>query len=220
MSDNLSQALLEAQKNVSRVEKDARNEYQGYDYASAEAIIGVAREALHEAGVLAYRSGWRVEHPEGSDSARVEMSFVLSHPNSGETQTYTEVAWPAIPGRGRPMDKAIAAALTSCWAYWLRDLLLIPRANEDIEARDDGEHTTASSPSDVTVQGVTGDQLEKIEDLVKEAGSDKAEIAKYFKVDNLTHLSQDQAERVIQLLMKKIPQDGGQDVGAEGESSG
>ena len=38
--------------------------------------------------------------------------------------------WPIIPEKGRPWDKAHAGALTSSLAYFLRDLLLMPRVEE------------------------------------------------------------------------------------------
>ena len=50
-------------------------------------------------------------------------------------------AFPIIEDKGRPLDKALAGALTTSLAYYLRDLLLIPKQDENqVDKRDDTRH--------------------------------------------------------------------------------
>jgi hypothetical protein len=49
-----------------------------------------------------------------------------------------EIAWVCVPEKGRPIDKSLAGCLTSSLNYWLRDLLLVPREDEnEMDRRDD-----------------------------------------------------------------------------------
>jgi hypothetical protein len=48
--------------------------------------------------------------------------------------------WPFAEEKGRPLDKALAGALTSSLGYWLRSLLLVPRDDEEMDKRDDRAH--------------------------------------------------------------------------------
>ena len=137
MSDTktLSAALLAAQRALPSVTKDAKNSFHHYSYVSAEGMIGACREVLHGAGLAVRRAGWKFDgSPEGGI---VTSTFILTHAASGEAAS-DEVTWPAIPEKGRPLDKALAGALTSSLGYYLRDLLLVPREDEaEMDRRDD-----------------------------------------------------------------------------------
>lgn len=122
---SLSEAILVAQRLVRSVGKDARNDFHKYQYTSAEEMISASRSALHEAGLVFFRSNWRLE-PDGTT---VISQFTLAHPSSGETICFS-VPWVAVPEKGRPLDKALAGALTTSLSYFLRDLLLLPREEE------------------------------------------------------------------------------------------
>jgi hypothetical protein len=136
---NLASALLAAQSSLPSVGKDSKNSFHHYNYTSSEAMIGACRAALHCAGLVLRRSGWRFEGtPEGG--GLVTSQFILSHPESGEAVT-DEVAWLAIPEKGRPIDKALAGSLTASMGYYLRDLLLVPREDEnEMDRRDDTKY--------------------------------------------------------------------------------
>ena len=136
---SLASALLAAQSSLPSVGKDSKNSFHHYNYTSSEAMIGACRAALHCAGLVLRRSGWRFEGtPEGG--GLVTSQFILSHPESGEAVT-DEVAWLAIPEKGRPIDKALAGSLTASMGYYLRDLLLVPREDEnDMDRRDDTKY--------------------------------------------------------------------------------
>jgi hypothetical protein len=132
---NLASALLAAQKALPSVGKDAKNSFHHYAYVSAEAMIGACRDALHGAGLTVRRAGWKFD---GSvEGGIVNSTFVLTHGPTGESVS-DEIAWICVPEKGRPIDKAMAGALTSSLGYYLRDLLLVPREDEsEMDRRDD-----------------------------------------------------------------------------------
>lgn len=134
-TETLATALLAAQRALPSVTKDAKNSFHHYSYVSAEGMIGACREVLHGAGLAVRRAGWKFDgSPEGGI---VTSTFILTHAASGESAS-DEVTWPAIPEKGRPLDKALAGALTSSLGYYLRDLLLVPREDEaEMDRRDD-----------------------------------------------------------------------------------
>ncbi len=131
----LAAAILDAQRAVQSVPKDARNEFSNYDYASAESIITEARRALHAAGLTVYRREWSMM--VAGETPYVLATFVLA---CGSEEQLSTCPFPVVEGKGKPLDKALATALTSGLAYWLRDLLLIPRCGEEMDTRDDAAH--------------------------------------------------------------------------------
>jgi len=142
-TQTLASALLAAQKALPSVGKDAKNSFHHYSYVSAEAMIGACRDALHGAGLTVRRAGWKYDgSPEGGI---VNSTFVLTHGPTGESVS-DEIAWICVPEKGRPIDKAMAGALTSSLGYYLRDLLLVPREDEsEMDRRDDTKYEPRKS---------------------------------------------------------------------------
>lgn len=147
----LCAALVAAQAAARAVAKDAQNTFHRYKYASAEAIIAEAREALSGAGLAFLVTGWQfVAAQAGPDGfpggviGRVEVAYRLVH-TSGEAFDMA-CSTPVIPEKGRPADKAEAAALTANLAYMLRGLLLLPRDDDQaaLDARDDRGYQPAT----------------------------------------------------------------------------
>jgi len=140
-------AVLTAQRAIEPVVKDSYNRHHGFAYASAEEMMVEARRVLLGAGLVLYRSRWWLDGdlagPEKS-TALVWFEAVLRHPASGGVEI-ASVPWPAVLEKGRPWDKAVAIALTTGWAYYVRDLLQIPRCDAgtqdgrppQVEERDD-----------------------------------------------------------------------------------
>lgn len=141
--ETLATALLAAQKALPSVGKDSKNSFHHYAYTSAEGMISSCREALHNAGLTLRRAGWKFDGtPEGG---LVHSQFILAHGVSGESAT-DEVTWICVPEKGRPLDKALAGALTSSLGYYLRDLLLVPREDEsEMDRRDDTKYEPRKS---------------------------------------------------------------------------
>lgn len=136
--NTLAGALLIAQSSIDGVGKDARNSFHKYAYTSAEGMISACREALHGAGLTLQRSGWTL----AQDGMTVTSTFILRHAASGQQEAY-EVPWLVVVEKGRPIDKALAGALTTSLGYLLRDLLLLPREDEDgsMDRRNDDPKT-------------------------------------------------------------------------------
>jgi len=144
---NLDLALLKAQQAIVSVSKDATNSFHKYAYVSSESMMAECRAVLHQAGLVLTSEGagtlsvlehsvvwqpFKDSEPVMADTKTVivKRSFRLTHPASGESKTYT-LEFPAVPEKGRPIDKAVAGALTSSLSYFLRDLLQVPRGDEN-----------------------------------------------------------------------------------------
>lgn len=139
--NGLASALLAAQQALPSVGKDSQFKSQsyGYAYTSSETMIAACREVLHAAGLTLRRAGWKFEGtPEGGGLVTSQM--ILTHAATGESVA-DEVAWVAVPRGQQPIDKAVAGALTASLGYYLRDLLLVPREDEnEMDKRDDSTY--------------------------------------------------------------------------------
>lgn len=174
---SLHQALLKAQQHIIKIEKDATNDFHKYSYASSEAMITAAREALHVAGLLTLRTHWELEM--GDNIGKLTSHMQVIHPDSGQTLEEV-IPWPIIPAQGRPFDKAVASALTTSQSYWLRDLLQIPRTDPEIEMdkRDDRDYRPPKArpsappvqPAAETVKYVSPSTVLSITTSLKAAG--------------------------------------------------
>lgn len=134
MTTTLSAALVNAQIKITPVAKDATNQHHRYAYASAETMIDAARIALNISGLACTRLSYKIEPGQ---ICFLTSTFQLDH-SSGEFRLFENLPWPIIEGAGRPFDKALAGALTTQLAYFLRDLLLIPKEDEnEIDRRND-----------------------------------------------------------------------------------
>ena len=152
----LAAALVAAQRAARAVGKVAKNAHHGYRYASSEAIIEEAREALSASGLAFVRVSsevtWEeavtVESAKGKRTQRtgsVVAHYSLIHGESGESLACSAVT-PCVAESGRPEDKAVAAALTYSLGYMLRDLLLLPRVEEEqVDQRDDRDRSTRAA---------------------------------------------------------------------------
>lgn len=136
----IAAAIVKAQTAIISVSKDSTVDFgRKYNYTSAEEMIRESRRALHGAGLALVRSAWRMKVIEATPI--VECDYILAH-TGGETMTFCDLPWPVIEGDKRPIDKAVAGALTTSLAYFLRDLLLIPKQDEaEMDKRDDSQHT-------------------------------------------------------------------------------
>lgn len=134
-------ALLKAQQEIHGVGKDAKNNFQNYDYVSAEAIVAVSRLALNAHGLTVDRE-FTIDEAQAVPPMLpiLKSTFHVSHAESGGSRVRSS-EWFICEGKGRPVDKALAGALTSSLAYFLRDLLQIPKQEEaeSLDRRDDRE---------------------------------------------------------------------------------
>jgi len=167
-------ALAKAQAQAHEIEKDARNKFHAYNYVSAEAMIREAKEILTANGLALVPTGSSLDPPapiitEDNDYAKnaraaatLNASWLVVHRDGGSIAV--TCAWPVAPEKGRPIDKAVAAARTASLSYLLRDLLQIPRVEEGTDL-DDNSRDTKPSPRSAPKRddgGVTiGDDLRK-----------------------------------------------------------
>lgn len=155
----LAAALVEAQREVKSVAKDAKfgggpnDRGPKYAYASSEAVYGEARRALTVAGlaasltssevyVLSYVDSYTAENGElrndNIQQIMLRCHFLLVHAASEGTRE-SMCEFPVIQGKGRPLDKALMGARTTALAYYLRDLLLMQRGDfDEVDSRQDG----------------------------------------------------------------------------------
>lgn len=136
---NLEQALSAAQREVQALFKDGTNDHHKYPYTTSESIIDRGRVWLAKHG-LALEETAAVVNLE-SRPPTVHTRYRLSH-ESGTSKSDYESSWPAIEGKGRPLDKIVAGVRTTALAYALRGVLLIPRSDEiaEVHARDDRDY--------------------------------------------------------------------------------
>lgn len=118
-------ALYQAQRSLTSVAKDRRNEYSKYNYVSVDGMVSACRDALHENGLMVSRVSFTVDVERNT----VVNNFVLVHAESGESRSYV-TPWLFYAEKARPLDKAVAGALSTSLNYFLRDLLLVVREEE------------------------------------------------------------------------------------------
>ena len=125
--------LLAAQADVRELPKDAENSYDGYRYTSADAIIAEGRRALNGAGLIVRRVRWEILKNDVVPGHLIVLSwFAVQDPDTGE-DILDAIPYPFTPKRGAQWDKALSGALTTVFAYWLRDLLAIPRSDAEVD---------------------------------------------------------------------------------------
>lgn len=143
MPPKLAAALVKAQKAAKAVPRDtATKSGPQYRYASAESVIDEGRVALSSAGLaMLCTLATLVERVAsvGDVAWMMQATYQLVH-ESGETWTFTR-DWPVLERKGTGTDKMYGGALTTCLAYALRDVLLLPRDDDAaaMDRRDDSE---------------------------------------------------------------------------------
>lgn len=147
--------LVRAQRAAEAVAKNGRNNFHHYAYASAEDVIQAGRDALAEGGLalfctthevfvmLASRAAGALgaEDPGEEETVAVRVRYLLAH-ESGESQAIVSET-PVIPEKGRPWDKALAAAKTFDLSYTLRGVLLLPRGDQEGGVDDRNDRDTS-----------------------------------------------------------------------------
>jgi hypothetical protein len=144
----LDEALAKSQESIAAVAKEGAADFGAY--CTCEDMIRECRKHLH-ANDLILEPGRINMHPmpntvwEGSRNGEpvtvqypntmVDRVWVLRHCEGG-WRAYTW-PWPAVTARDMPIDKAFAACLSSGLSYFLRDLLMVPRGEYEMELRDD-----------------------------------------------------------------------------------
>jgi hypothetical protein len=124
------------------VAKDARNDFQKYDYTSAEEMIKSCRKVLLANKLVFVRTSWSL-----IDGPAVSCTYKLVHHPSGE---HVEISGETVLVSSKQQDKTQLAVLTTSMNYTLRDLLMLPRCEADQPEIDNMEASHSSSPPRVT----------------------------------------------------------------------
>jgi hypothetical protein len=139
-TSGLFAALAKTRAEIAAAAHDSKNQHQRYDYTSSEAVIDRCSKTLAANGVSLVPVSSRLGEQDSIGSCILDSSWMLVH-SSGETHEIRR-DMPVCPGKGRPLDKAMCAALTVNLAYLLRDIcgLKRPDASDDINGRDDSAY--------------------------------------------------------------------------------
>jgi hypothetical protein len=174
----LFNALAAAQAAAKAVDKDATNKFHRYAYTSAEGMIAEAKQALAAHGlavvpvVASLREPKECERPSKDDGdvgkgakAILAATWMVVH-GMGGTLTI-DCEWPVIPEKGRPFDKALAAARTASLNYLLRDLLQLPRVEEGTDLDHDSRDAHRQPPRQPPAPPPPDEMRERVIKLAK-----------------------------------------------------
>lgn len=191
----LDQALMKAQAAMAGLAEDSYNDYAGFGYVSAEAMIEASRSVLLDNGLVLIRLGYQYDYFNEDGVGRLDSDFSLTHVETGQTRVY-RAPFPYVVGKGKPPDKALATALTTSLSYFLRDLLLIPRkgAGDDMSARDDEDVKPPAQSA------ITPDQWAELNDLIAETMTDEKQLLRHYGIQKLAELPQARYEEVHKIL--------------------
>lgn len=120
-------AIHEVKSKVEYVEKDGKNEFHKYKYASEAALIEALRPAIQAAGLVIIPSGQELRPIDEHGNTHVVMSYTLAHV-SGAVWPDKLIAYGAggdKSSKGTVGDKGTYKALTGGNKYFLRQLFQI-----------------------------------------------------------------------------------------------
>lgn len=172
--ENLYKALVKAQAEVPEPPKDGHNKFSNYDYTTAETMIRICKKTLGENGLALIPLGTeigRIEDDSGMDKLYIfKRGYTLAHV-SGENVKMTQ-SYPICPTKSNnwkpedprfamDYDKSTSAAATTTLAYFLRDLLLVPRADEEVDSKPTSD--TGSSSGNASAQVAAGTPARKFD---------------------------------------------------------
>lgn len=202
----LLQSLVEAQRIARGVEKTQLNSFHRYHYAGTETIILEAKDAMAHTGLALIPRGARVfaigTRMDGDPKAPREVPqlflakrWSLVH-QAGGVLELDEQVWPVVPDKGRPLDKAVAAADTASLGYLLRNVLMLARVEEGTDL-DHPSRDAAPEPETATT-----DQRRAIVTALEAQGVARADAGKHVAqmVGHGGSLTKVEAERVLATL--------------------
>ena len=135
---SLAHRLLAAQRDLTHIAPDGKNAHHNYRYVKAETLIAECREVLHHHGLMLVGGDFIVEETALQQDTKTGKVCVIRCvrtaqvmcPDTAETLAI-RVDWLVASEAGRPIDKACGVASTAGLGYLIRDLLQIPRVDED-----------------------------------------------------------------------------------------
>lgn len=144
-------AIHEVKGKVQYVQKDGKNDFHGYKYASEAALIAALHPAIQEAGLVILPSGEELRPIDEYGNTHVVMSYTLTH-ISGAVWPDKLIGFGAGGDRsskGTVGDKGTYKGLTGVNKYFLRQLFQIETGTdpekEGTKDKDKGKDKTTGS---------------------------------------------------------------------------
>jgi hypothetical protein len=121
--------LVSIMKDLGRIQKNGRNDFQGYDYVTESDIMDAVREKLAAHNVFIFSSVINSSH-EG-ELTTVTVAYTITDGDTGEAVTINSV------GQGKDKgDKGVYKAITGAYKYFLMKTFLM--SSGDDPETDDG----------------------------------------------------------------------------------
>lgn len=162
---NILKKLHAIMSELDYIQKDSRNEFHKYSYASEKAIKEAVHPLLVKHGVLFVLSGHESERSGEFTTAKFNFRFI-----DVETGEQLELF---LCGQGQDKgDKGYWKAVTGAIKYILTSTFLIP-TGDDPEADTKTDQPPSLSPPTVTEREVSEENWLDLTDFAKEKGWDK-----------------------------------------------
>jgi hypothetical protein len=168
--------MLEVMRKVGYVQKDGKNEFHGYKYASEANLIAALRPALIDAGLVLIPSVTNVTQDEYGNT-HVMMNFTLMD-DEGYTFTFSGAGSGNDRNKNGVGDKGIYKAITGATKYALMKTFLLETGDdpEVVSDHDRGEAKPVEKPAEKPAEkkkpkGLNDDQKLLISALKEFAGN-------------------------------------------------
>lgn len=152
---SIIKAIHQVKQKVEYVEKDGKNEFHKYKYASEAALIEALRPAIQDAGLVIIPSGEELRPVDEHGVTHIVMSYTLTH-ISGDVWPDKLRAYGAggdKSSKGTVGDKGVYKALTGVNKYFLRQLFQIETGTDPEK---DGSKDKKDKTTTTTTQGKKG----------------------------------------------------------------
>jgi hypothetical protein len=162
------QKLLAAQKNLSYILKDARNDFAKYDYVGVDSYILACRTALLDVDLVLTRC-----FTFDRSDMTVMVIFTLMNPDTddsdGELHT---VVLPVVARAGMPEDKATLAAVSTATSYFLQGLFMLPRLDKTPELDEIDDRVKATTSQEAPMPEDLYLRVEELQDVLSDSGKE------------------------------------------------
>tara|TARA_R110000787_G_scaffold179906_2_gene291992 strand:- start:148 stop:666 length:519 start_codon:yes stop_codon:yes gene_type:complete len=162
----IADRLQAAQADTTAVGKASRNDFAKYDYTSAEEVLLHVSPILAAHGLGMFRTKWEQERwtvTHDGEPCIMVRSWIQLHASGLKESWVESFDWPIVVSKGRPTDKARASSLTDSLKYWILGILLIPRADIEMDQRPDtvahGQRTSAPAKAGSKSKAVSNGQI-------------------------------------------------------------
>ena len=193
--------LLEIQKHVKALGKDSKS--FSYDYVSGSKVLDAIKPLMNEQGLILKQEvieldntqiTYKTKNGEKTEVlSKAKMIFTWVDAETGETDANVFYA-----NGFNDFEKGLGSALTYAERYFLLKYFHIPTDEDDID-----NPTRKQIKAEAPVLLIDEKKLKYLNTLISTTGTDREAFKGYFKVASLKDLTQTQAEKAIEILIKK-----------------